>query len=92
MGHSPEEVAHGVRRAHRGRLPGDARPDLGVLRAARVPSLVASGDHAPALERICDALATTLDAQRAVLPGAGHFVAATPGFTERLEQFFASVG
>jgi pimeloyl-ACP methyl ester carboxylesterase len=88
----PEEVAQGVRRAHGGRLPGEARPALGVLRAARIPSLVASGDHAPALERICDALATTLDAQRVVLPGAGHFVAAAPGFTERLEQFLVSVG
>jgi pimeloyl-ACP methyl ester carboxylesterase len=87
----PEEVAQGVRRAHGSRLPGETRPALGVLRAARVPSLVASGDHAPALERICDALAITLDAQRVVLPGAGHFVAAAPGFTERLEQFLVSV-
>jgi len=30
--------------------------------------------------------------RRAVLPGAGHFDAAAPGFTERLEQFFVSAG
>jgi pimeloyl-ACP methyl ester carboxylesterase len=88
----PEEVARGVRRAHGGRLPGEARPALEVLRDAGVPSLVASGDHAPALERICDALATTLDAERVVMPGAGHFVAAAPGFADRLEQFLVSVG
>jgi pimeloyl-ACP methyl ester carboxylesterase len=86
----PEEVAHGVRRAHGSRLPGEARPALEVLRDANVPSLVISGDHAAALERICDALATALDAERAVLPGAGHFVAAAPGFIERLEQFLVS--
>jgi pimeloyl-ACP methyl ester carboxylesterase len=88
----PEEVAHGVRRAHGGRLPSEARPALDALRDAGVPSLVVSGDHAAPLERVCDALATALDAERAVLPGAGHFVAAAPGFTERLEQFLDSAG
>jgi len=88
----PEEVAHGVRRAHGSRLPGEARPALEVLRDAGVPSLVVSGDHTTALERICDALATALDAERMVVPGAGHFVAAAPGFADRLEQFLVSVG
>jgi pimeloyl-ACP methyl ester carboxylesterase len=85
----PDEVANGVRRAHGGRLPGEARPalELEVLREAGIPSLVASGDHAPALERICDALAKALNAERLVAPGAGHFVAAAPGFTNRLEEF-----
>ena len=61
-----------------------------LLRNERIPSLVASGGHAPALERICDALATALSAERLVAPGAGHFVAAAPGFTDRLEQFLLS--
>jgi pimeloyl-ACP methyl ester carboxylesterase len=87
----PEEVANGVRRAHGGRLPGEARPALDVLRDARVPALVASGGHAPAPEKICDALATELRAERLVAPGAGHFVAAAPGFAARLEGFLASV-
>lgn len=71
----------------------DADPEL--LRAflrvagAAVPCLVASGDHTPGLERICDALAVALDAQRLVAPGAGHFVAAAPGFAERFERFLA---
>lgn len=33
-----------------------------------------------------------LHAQRLVAPGAGHFVAAAPGFGERLERFLVSVG
>jgi hypothetical protein len=48
---------------------------------------VASGGHAPALERICDALATELRAERLIAPGAGHFVAAAPGFADQLEEF-----
>ena len=86
----PDDVAHGVRRAHGGRLPREARPALDVLREARVPSLVASGGHSPALERICDALATQLDAERVVSAGAGHFVAVADGFADRLERFLLS--
>ena len=86
----PEEVARGVRRAHGGRLPGEARPELGRIREAGVPSMVASGGHAPGLERICDALATALGGERLVAPGAGHFVAAAPGFAARLDAFLAS--
>ncbi|WP_190135822.1 alpha/beta fold hydrolase [Streptomyces longispororuber] len=83
----PGEVAAGVRRAHGARLPGQARPRLDLIRRARVPVLVASGDHAAAHERICDALAVALDGERAVHPGAGHFVAAAPGFAARLDTF-----
>jgi pimeloyl-ACP methyl ester carboxylesterase len=86
----PDDVAHGVRRAHGGRLPGEARPALDVLREAPIPSLVASGGHSPALERICDALATRLNAERLIAPGAGHFVAAADGFADRLERFLVS--
>jgi pimeloyl-ACP methyl ester carboxylesterase len=86
----PDEVARGVRRAHGGRLPGEARPALDLIRDAGIPSLVASGGHAPGLERICDALSTVLDAQRLVAPGAGHFVATAPGFVSRLHEFLVS--
>ena len=88
----PEEVASGVRRAHGGRLPGEANLALDALRAARIPALVASGNHSPGLERICDALADALDAERLIAPGAGHFVAAAPGFADRLEQFLIWAG
>jgi len=51
---------------------------------------VASGGDTPGLERISDALSTVLDAQRLVEPGAGHFVAAAPGFVNRLHEFLVS--
>jgi hypothetical protein len=85
----PAAVARGVRRAHGGRLPSEAAPPLLPFRDAGVRALVASGDHAPALERICDALAVELGAERAVMPGAGHFVPAAPGFAEHLARFLA---
>ena len=87
-----EEVLRGVRRAYGSRLPGEARPALDRLGEAGVPALVASGNHSAALERICDALARALGAERLVAPGAGHFVAAAPGFRDRLEQFLRAVG
>jgi len=86
----PDEVARGVRRAHGGRLPREARPRLEVLREAGIPALVASGGHSRAIERICDVLAGELGARRVVAPGAGHFVAAAPGFAGELERFLAS--
>ena len=87
----PEDVARGVRRAHGGRLPGEARPPLHLLRDAGIPALVASGAHADAIERICDALAAELRAERVVAAGAGHFVAAAPGFANGLERFLTSI-
>lgn len=86
----PDQIARGVRRAHGSRVPREARPALELVRAAGVPSLVVSGGHAQALERICDALSTVLDAQRLVAPGAGHFIAAAPGFVDRLHEFLVS--
>ncbi len=87
----PDDVANGVRRAQGTRPPGEARPALSGLREAAVPSLVASGAHSPPLERICDALAAELDAERIITPGAGHFVQAAPGFAAQLEGFLRSV-
>jgi pimeloyl-ACP methyl ester carboxylesterase len=67
----PEAVANGVRRARGRRVPGEARPALEPIRKAAVPSLVASGDHTPGIERICDALAVALDARRRSHPARG---------------------
>src|SRR5271170_2324027 len=80
----PAKLARSIRRAHHARLPGEARPPLQVLRDAAIPSLVASGGHSGAIERICDALASELRAERVVIAGAGHFVQSAPGFAERL--------
>jgi hypothetical protein len=54
--------------------------------------MVASGGHTEALERICDALAEALGAERVVATGAGHFVAAAPGFMPALERFLVAAG
>jgi hypothetical protein len=51
---------------------------------------MASGGHPEALERLCDALARELGAERTVMPGAGHFVEAAPGFAQRVERFLAA--
>jgi hypothetical protein len=53
---------------------------------------VASGGHTPGIERICDALAGAIDADRLVAPGTGHFVAAAPGFSEQFERFLLGSG
>ncbi len=85
------DIARGVRRAHRARLPCEARPDFEALRDAGIPTLVVSGDHALGIERACDALATELNAERLVARGAGHFVAAAPDFAPYFERFLSSV-
>jgi pimeloyl-ACP methyl ester carboxylesterase len=86
-----ENVIAGVRRAHGSRVTSEARPRLDAIRDAGIPVLVASGGHTAALERICDALADALNGERTVHAGAGHFVAAAPGFAERLEAFLRNV-
>ncbi|WP_067651242.1 alpha/beta fold hydrolase [Nocardia harenae] len=84
----------GIRRAmelgRKLRSPREAVPRFPVLTAAGIPALVISGEHNPALERVCDALAKQLDAERARLPGAGHAVPRAPGFNVLLERFLTS--
>jgi pimeloyl-ACP methyl ester carboxylesterase len=86
----PPHLIHSIRRAHRGRLPEEARLSLETLRGAEIPALVASGGHLNAFERICDALATELRAKRLVLEGAGHFAQRAPGFADHLARHLAS--
>jgi pimeloyl-ACP methyl ester carboxylesterase len=69
------------------RPPGEAQPDLTAVAAAGVPSLVVSGDHHPAIEAVCDALADQLGAERLKLAGRGHAVQHVPGFNEHFERF-----
>ena len=68
-------------------LPVRHRLPLHALAEAGIPTLVASGDHVPVIERICDTVAAALNARRVVTPGAGHFVAAAPEFPASLERF-----
>jgi pimeloyl-ACP methyl ester carboxylesterase len=86
----PAKLAHTIHRAHGARLPGEARTPLRVLRDAAIPSLVASGGHSGAIERICDALASELRAERLVVAGAGHFVQRTEAFAERPTRHLAA--
>lgn len=85
-------LAQGVRavRAVR-RRPWQAELPVARLAAASFPKLVISGDHSPAFEAVCDALAATLQARRAHVPGAGH---ATPetgdAFNQTLEAFIGT--
>ncbi len=56
------------------RAPWEAQPPLEELATAPFPKLVVSGAHSAAFDAVCDVLVERLDAQRAVLPGAGHSV------------------
>ena len=85
-----DPVVHGIERAHGGRSPSEARPDFDAIRRARVPCLVASGEHTVGIERMCDAVAAELGARRIRAPGAGHFVPAAPGFVDSLHEFLVS--
>jgi len=54
------------------RPPWEAEIPLDDLAAAPFPKLVVSGGHSAAFDAVCDVLVERLDAQLAVLPGAGH--------------------
>jgi pimeloyl-ACP methyl ester carboxylesterase len=69
------------------RDPGDQKPDLTRLLAARLPAAIVSGGHNGALERMSDALARDLGAERWVLEGAGHAVPRQKHFNDRLTEF-----
>lgn len=72
------------------RSPREAKPRFDAIVEAQLPTLVVSGDHNAGLERLCDAIATRLGAQRAHVPGAGHAVARAPGFNTVLETFLTA--
>jgi len=84
-----DEVVKGIRRAHNSRSPFEARPAVSAIREAEPPRIVVSGNHNPAFEKGCDALAQELGAERAVFAGAGHFIARAPGFLDYLERFLS---
>ena len=77
----------GIRATMAERLPSEAEIPLDELAATPFPKLVISGAHHPAFDAVCDELETSLGAERAVLPGAGHSLARAPGYPERLLEF-----
>ena len=68
----PDELLHGVELLKRERPSWEAEIPLQRLAGAAFPVLVLSGGHSPAFEAVCDALADSLAAERAVIPGRGH--------------------
>src|SRR4051794_20832709 len=86
----PPSLEQGARALRVERGPWEADPPLVELRAAPYPKLVVSGAHSVAFDAICDVLERELEAERAVLPGAGHTAQRAPGFNEGLEAFLSS--
>jgi pimeloyl-ACP methyl ester carboxylesterase len=86
----PPGVETEMRLARGGRPPGDARPDLEAIRRAGLSVLVISGNHLPAIERLCDLPAEAVGAERAVIAGRGHAIPRAAGFNDRLEEFWAA--
>jgi pimeloyl-ACP methyl ester carboxylesterase len=83
----PPPLAQGAAALRRERGPWEAEIPVGALRALPFPTLVVSGAHHAAFDAICDALERDLEAERVVLPGAGHTVQRAPGFNEALADF-----
>jgi pimeloyl-ACP methyl ester carboxylesterase len=81
------EIEHLTRMARNLRPPVDARPDLAAVRAAGLRTLSVSGEHNPALDRLCDLIAEQTGGERLRLAGSRHAVQRAPGFNERLEAF-----
>lgn len=85
-----DDVRQAVELARKHRSPWEARPRFDAITEACIPTLVVSGDHHLAMERLCDAIATRLGAQRARLGGAGHAVQRAHGFNLMLEAFLTA--
>ena len=86
------DLEQGVRTLMVERPPSEADPPLEELARAPFPKLAVSGAHSAAFDRVCDVLEERLGAERAVLPGAAHNAQRTPGFNEKLVDFFARAG
>ena len=83
----PPALQQGARTLMAERPPYEATIPLAELRALPFPKLVVSGGHHAAFEAVCDVLERELDAERVILPGAGHAVQRAAGFNERLLAF-----
>nr|WP_275106959.1 alpha/beta fold hydrolase [Nocardia arthritidis] len=85
-----DAIRQALELARKHRSPWEANPRFEAIVEAGIPTLVVSGDHHPAAERMCDAVAARLGAQRARVPGAGHAVPRAPGFNTMLETFLTA--
>ena len=74
------------------RRPWDVPLPVDEIRAADFPTMVVSGGHTDAFERLNDRIAEATGARRAIVAGAGHEVQMTGGpFNDVLEQFWREV-
>jgi pimeloyl-ACP methyl ester carboxylesterase len=85
----PAELEQGAQAASVERPPWEAEIPLAALARTPFPKLVVSGGHHAAFDAVCDVLERELDAERAVLPGAGHSLPRAPGFNDVLLGFLA---
>ena len=86
-----DELLAGARLLMRERPPWEASPPWRRLRAAPFEKLVLSGGHSQVFERVCDATARELGAERDTISGHGHTIPACGApYNERLERFLTS--
>jgi pimeloyl-ACP methyl ester carboxylesterase len=87
----PDWLAQGVRLLKSERPPWEADVPLDRLADAGFPALVISGGHSPVFEKVCDAVAERLGAERAVIPGRGHTIPSTgEPYNSALERHLAA--
>jgi pimeloyl-ACP methyl ester carboxylesterase len=84
-------LEQGARLLRTERPPWEAEIQLKALASAAFPKLVVSGGHDAAFDAVCDVLEQRLEAERVVIPGAGHGVQRTGApFNARLEAFLVA--
>jgi pimeloyl-ACP methyl ester carboxylesterase len=75
---TPEEMpawlARGATHVMEERPPWESELPLDALASAAFPTLVISGRHSPVFERVCDALARRIGAERGTASGRGHSI------------------
>jgi pimeloyl-ACP methyl ester carboxylesterase len=87
----PGWLAQGVQLLKSERPPWEADVPLGRLADAGFPALVISGGHSAVFEKVCDAVAERLGAERAVIRGRGHTIPSTGGpYNSALERHLAA--
>ncbi|MGH2921685.1 MAG: alpha/beta fold hydrolase [Gaiellaceae bacterium] len=85
----PPEMEASVRAMMVERAPWEAVVPSAQLAAAPLPKLVVSGGHSEAFDAVCDSLEVGLEAERAVVEGAGHSIPRAPDFNDVLVEFLA---
>jgi pimeloyl-ACP methyl ester carboxylesterase len=73
-GNLTPDLLQGARMLMVERSPAEAAIPFAELARAPFPTLVVSGGHSAAFDAVCDVLERRLDAEQAVLTGAGHSV------------------